>query len=249
MIMGEACVPANTRLYAIGDIHGCISELKTLFDMIEADMNPAHQNVVITVGDYCDRGPDTHGVIEFLTSKIAEYAGSRIHQLVCLRGNHDQRFLEFIDIPQEVGDPFLTFGGRQTLMSYGIDPDAHPNHSSMARAFGREVPRHHLRFLDALPLMHVAGDYAFVHAGIRPGRALEDQSVDDLLWIRNAFLQHQGAHSHVIVHGHTIYERFDVQPNRINLDTGAFETGILSCAILEGTSMRKLQTPPRKWNH
>jgi len=250
MLLGEAETPENTRIYAIGDIHGCLAEATQLFAMIEADMalSPQMRFTIVTVGDYCDRGPDSSGVINFLIEKSRQYPVGSNTSLICLRGNHDQRFLEFMDLPDQTWEGFLTYGGRQTLMSYGIDPDGSVTVAELARAFKQAVPRQQTRFLDNLPLMHVAGGYAFVHAGIRPGIALEQQSADDLLWIRNSFLQFQGAHTHVIVHGHTIDERFDVQANRINVDTGAFESGILSCAVLEGRQMRKMQTPARNWS-
>lgn len=250
MLVGVAQVPAHSRVYAIGDIHGCLTELTALFALIEADMETATgmDCTVVAVGDYCDRGPDTKGVLDFLIEKTASYKGNSRRKLVCLRGNHDQRFLEFLDLPDQTGEAFLTYGGRQTLASYGIDPDGCKTLAELSGAFARAVPKLHIRFLDALPLMHIEGDFAFVHAGIRPGRALKEQTADDLLWIRNAFLKHESSHSHVIVHGHTIDERFDINTNRINVDTGAFETGILSCAVMEGKTLRKLQTPARRWD-
>lgn len=241
MFVGEAEVPANLRVYAIGDIHGCLAELIELLNLIKADVKaqPCSRYKLITIGDYGDRGKDTKGVIDVLISLKSEI------DMVCLRGNHDQRMLEFLDIPDAVGESFLHYGGRQTLQSYGITVPAEPNYRSLSRALKRALPKSHLDFLDELDSFWQAGDYYFAHAGVRPGVKLSEQTHKDLLWIREAFLTHQGSFGKVIVHGHTIDPRFDVQPNRINVDTGAFESGLLSCAILENNTVRKLQT--RGW--
>ncbi|MGB7286947.1 MAG: metallophosphoesterase family protein [Salaquimonas sp.] len=238
MLEGEAKTPEGMRIYAIGDIHGCLRQLQDIFRQIEFDLLYSNFETyrIITIGDYVDRGPDSKGVIDFLIK------AKKQHDLVCLRGNHDQRLLEFLDIPEKVGDGFLTYGGRETLNSYGIEVEEVPNFEALARKLKQAMPRSHIRFLDSLGLIHIAGDYAFVHAGVKPGVALADQSPRDLLWIRNEFIQHQKLFEKVIVHGHTISDYFDVQPNRINTDTGAFDSGILTCVVLQTSEIEKLQT-------
>ena len=237
MLVGEARIPDAMRVYAIGDIHGCLDLLQELFSLISDDLaaSPCVHHKIITIGDYCDRGPNTRGVIDFLIEK--QKSGNTI----CICGNHDQRMLEFPDMADEIGESFLHYGGRQTLASYGVDPDGYDTFGQLAKAFKRALPSAHMKFLDNLPLMYEEGDYVFAHAGIRPGVDLSEQSPKDLLWIRELFLQHQGAHEKVVVHGHTIHDIFDIQPNRINLDTGAFQSGILSCAVLEKNEVRLIQ--------
>lgn len=238
MLTGTASTPEGTRLYVIGDVHGCLAELTSLFAMIERDMALADFDTcrIITIGDYVDRGPESSGVIDYLIEM------SNSHDLVCLLGNHDQRLLEFMDIPETIAEPFFYQGGRETVASYGIDVGSEPDMRMVSRAMKRTMPKAHLRFLNNLQLIHQEGDYAFCHAGIRPEIPIADQQASDLLWIREPFLVWQKPHEKVIVHGHTIHDFFDVQPNRINVDTGAFATGVLTCAVLQGSEIDKLQT-------
>ncbi len=231
MELGTAKTPPDCRIYAIGDIHGCIKELESLFALIRSDLlaRPAAAHRIITVGDYCDRGPDSRRVVDFLLRMRKE------HDLVCLRGNHDQRLLEFLDSPEEVGDFFLTYGGIETMRSYGVEAERYADLRQLSRDFRRALPRNHVAFFNSLKLMQVENEYLFVHAGIRPDVPLEKQSAHDMMWIRNAFLDHRRAHEKLVVHGHTITDAVDFQPNRINIDTGAFMSERLSCVVLEGT--------------
>lgn len=238
MLVGEAKAPVGRRIYAIGDIHGCVSEVEDIFHQIEFDLkfSSFDSYIIITVGDYVDRGPDSRGVIEFLIG------AQRRHPLVCLLGNHDQRFLEFLEVPDEVGEVFLHYGGREALHSYGVEVGETPDIANLSRQLKRQIPRSHLNFLRNLQLQHIEGDYAFVHAGIKPEVPMAEQSAKHLLWIREEFLTYQKPHEKVIVHGHTIHDSFDIQPNRINTDTGAFNSGKLTCAVLFGSEIEKLQT-------
>lgn len=236
MILGEASAPSGLRLYAIGDIHGCLPQAERMFAAIDDDLrvNPVPAYEIITLGDYVDRGPDSRGVIELLTRERQN------RPLTCLLGNHDQRMLEFMDIPEEVGEAFLVYGGRELLASYGVDPDTSDGLIALSREFRRSVPRNHVAFIDELALSASRGDYFFCHAGIKPGIALEHQAPDDLLWIRDEFLIHQRPHPKVIIHGHTPRDMVDVQSNRINVDTCCFQTGVLSCVVLEDREYRFL---------
>jgi len=240
MILGKARAPSGTRLYAIGDVHGCITQLDALFQEIYKDLQsrPVADHKIITLGDYVDRGPDSRAVLQFLIEK------RNAVPLICLRGNHDQRMLEFLDIPEEVGEAFLHYGGRELLQSYGVDPDRTGDITAIAQMFRQQVPRDHIAFLDSLPLSNEEQDYFVCHAGIRPGVDLKDQVARDLLWIRNAFLVHQQPHPKVIVHGHTPRDSVDIQSNRINLDTECYYSGVLSCVVLEGNGYRLIQTRP-----
>ena len=242
MFVGEAAIAPNRRVYAIGDIHGCITELKSLFADIQTDLKayPVGEHVIIALAAYVDRGPDSRAVLDFLIEK------KQTDPMICLCGNHDQRMLEFLDIPEQVGDSFLRFGGQQMLESYGLEIGGDRDIASLARELKAVVPSSHLRFLNSLALSHSEGDYFFVHAGVKPGIPLDRQEPGDMLWIRNEFLIHQGSFDAVVVHGHTPGDFVDIRPNRINLDTYCFDSGVLSCAVLEGTEIRLLQTQARR---
>ena len=218
MFVGEAAIAPNRRVYAIGDIHGCITELKSLFADIQTDLKayPVGEHVIIALGDYVDRGPDSRAVLDFLIEK------KQTDPMICLCGNHDQRMLEFLDIPEQVGDSFLHFGGQQLLASYGVEAGDDKDIGALAHELKAVVPSSHLRFLDSLALSHREGDYFFAHAGVKPGIPLDEQEPGDLLWIRNEFLIHQGSFGAVVVHGHTPGDSVDIRPNRTNLDTRVF---------------------------
>lgn len=194
---------------------------------------------IVYLGDYIDRGMHSREVIdELLDNPLADF------EAVHLKGNHEATLLDFLQYPEQVAS-WLAWGGRETLVSYGVP---------LAPGFGRadvvhlrdeleaRVPERHLGFFRAMPLSHAVDDYLFVHAGIRPGIALEEQSESDLLWIRQDFIASEEAHSHVVVHGHSINEEVEFRPNRIGIDTGAFYTGVLTCLVLEGEEQRLLQT-------
>lgn len=219
-------VPEGSRVYAVGDVHGRVDLLDEMFRLIERDAqgSQAARKVIVMLGDYLDRGPDAQGVMERLLA--GPPAG---FHLVPLKGNHEQFLLDFLADP-EVLELWLWNGGRVTLASYGVEGYA----EAARRALTDALPPAHLAFLEALPCRHVEGDYAFVHAGIQPGIALEDQSEFDLLWIRHPFLGSMADFGHVIVHGHSITPEPEVRSNRIGIDTGAYMTGRLTALALEG---------------
>lgn len=221
------------RVYAVGDIHGRLDLLNRLLEEITAHAarQPQAQNVIVFLGDYIDRGPDSRGVIERLASlTIADW------QIVCLRGNHDQVMLDF------VADPLLyrawrNYGAQETLLSYGIRPplfDRDEDFITAHESLARVCPAHHWRFLSSLRHFHVEGDYVFVHAGLRPGLSLADQVPEDMLWIREEFLSHRQKFTKMVVHGHTPSPAPVKSFNRICVDTGAHATNVLSAAVLEG---------------
>jgi serine/threonine protein phosphatase 1 len=235
--------PHDRRIYAVGDIHGRVDLMRALHSRIAADaarINDARANVVIYVGDYIDRGDHSRQVVETLIGHAL--AG---FEQVCLSGNHERLLLQFLADPDS-GPTWLFNGGDATLRSYGVDIED--------PAFGLEgwswvrqrlldgLPGRHLAFFRELPLSHEEGDYFFVHAGVRPGVALDRQNETDLLWIREEFYHSRADFGKVIVHGHSISETVDVQPNRIGIDTGAYGSGVLSCLVLEDAGRRILQT-------
>ena len=234
--------PDGTRVYAIGDIHGRADLLSEIHALIAADLaGPCPGRVVVVyLGDYIDRGLSSRAVIETLIT--APIAGVEI---VHLRGNHEAFLLHFLEDP-EFGTNWLPNGGDATLYSYDVEKpwiiDGEPALGRTRDEFRRRLPASHLAFFEGLPLYHVEGGYTFVHAGIRPGQALEDQDERDLLWIRNAFLNSRADHGCCVVHGHTITREVEIRANRIGIDTGAYYTGTLTCLVLEGTERRWLQT-------
>ena len=226
------------RIYAVGDIHGCASLLDRVADAIAADVE-AHapeEALAVFIGDYVDRGPDSAGVLNRLTS------GRIPVPLVPLRGNHEQMLLNFLD-DATVLDAWRRFGGLETLHSFGIDVSGLLDEAAFERArtqLSAVLPSAIRNFLSDLPSSYSEGSYYFCHAGVRPGVPLDAQRDQDLLWIRDEFLSSTADHGKIIVHGHTPVEAPEFHPNRINIDTGAYLTGVLTCLVLEGTTRRLL---------
>ena len=231
-------VPAGSRIYAIGDVHGCATLLDRLLATIAADgaaRRPAHTTLVM-LGDLIDRGPDSRQVVERM---LAVPQG--VDELIVLRGNHEQFLLDALDRPEQAWGGWLTHGGRQTLMSYGIpERFAMTEPARLGDALRREIPRKHLELIEGALLSWRAGDYFFTHAGVRPGVPLDRQADRDLLLIRRDFLECEDDFGAVVVHGHSIGEAIEDRPNRIGLDTGAYRTGVLSAVCLEGAERRFL---------
>ncbi|MBT5415135.1 MAG: serine/threonine protein phosphatase [Rhodospirillaceae bacterium] len=237
-----AALPPDTRIYAVGDIHGRADLLREAHDLIRADMAraPVGRTVVIYLGDYVDRGLESRQVIDLLLDEPLEGV-ERIH----LKGNHEQFMLLFLD-DQGVGGNWLSNGGNATLYSYGVgmgEASSMEERMTAAQATLREaVPQRHLAFLRDLRLSHREGDYIFVHAGVKPGRLLEEQVEEDLLWIRDEFLHCDRDLGGIVVHGHSIAAEPEIRANRIGIDTGAFASGVLTVLVLEGTGRGFLQT-------
>ncbi len=231
-------VPASTRVYAVGDIHGQLDLLRRIRDLISDDATAARRerNVVVYVGDYIDRGPNSRGVIELLLNQPLP-GFEEIH----LKGNHESFMLEFLDHPDIVEQWYLN-GGDSTLASYGVEHAAMTEGTALRDQLRRKLPVEHLAFLRSLAMYHVEGDYLFVHAGIRPGRPVERQEPHDLLWIRGEFLSSDADHGCCVVHGHSISSEPEVRRNRIGIDTGAYHTGRLTSLVLDGAARRFLQT-------
>lgn len=240
----KAHVADGRAVYAIGDIHGRLDLLKELLTHIltDAERHPDdRQRDLVFLGDYIDRGPDSSRVIEALLA--LELPG---FTLFFLMGNHEDAMLEFLD-GESNGAAWLTYGGLETSISYGVPVRRLPvNDESAAElraALCSAVPHKHIDFMRRCVLSHVVDDYVFVHAGVRPGRPLEQQSPRDLLWIREEFLRAPGAlPGRVVVHGHTICDVPQDLGHRIDIDTGAFVSGRLTCLVLRGTARRFLTT-------
>jgi serine/threonine protein phosphatase 1 len=236
-------MPEGQRIYAIGDVHGQIDLLEALLEKIaslEAKLPPA-RTTELFLGDYVDRGSASMQVIGRLAEPLE--CG---RQRICLRGNHEAAMQAFLDDPN-MFDPWRAIGGLDTLASYGL-PRRLPRERSglmqMWRAFSLAVPAAHKAFLSRLPLMHEAGSYLFVHAGVRPGRPLAEQSEHDLMWIRSEFLESEASFGPIVVHGHTPGTQVVFRRNRIGVDTGAYATRRLSCVVLQDDKAFVLQARP-----
>jgi serine/threonine protein phosphatase 1 len=235
-------VPAGSRVYAVGDIHGCVELLRQMHQLIHQDAyrRQASRNVVIYLGDYVDRGSDSPAVIDVLLDEPLPSFES-----VHLKGNHEESLLRFLT-DTSVGAAWMAYGGAATLLSYGVRPPGpatiKPDFTAAQHALSARLPERHRRFLSGLRLTHTEGDYFFTHAGVRPGIPLDQQAEDDLLWIRDDFLRSDVEYGKIVVHGHSITAQPDVQRNRIGIDTGAFASGTLTCLVLEGSDWSFLHT-------
>jgi serine/threonine protein phosphatase 1 len=244
----RAAVPAGYRVYAIGDIHGRLDLLTALHsDILDDSKQHPHDgtNVLIYLGDYIDRGPYSREVIEYLMRDPLPGFES-----VRLMGNHDEAILKFLEDPA-IGPSWSSFGGEATLLSYGVRAPSGiigaARWEDMRRQLAENMPESHVAFLRALKTSVEAGDYMFVHAGVRPGVPLAAQRQEDLLWIRDTFLDSALDHGKVVVHGHTPVDAPEVRPNRIGVDTGAFASGVLTAVVLEGESRRFICTGTPDW--
>ena len=236
-------VPDGQRVYAVGDIHGRVDLLEKLHQSImeHATKGPAEiQNTIVYLGDYVDRGFNSKEVIDFLLDTRSEDI-----RPVYLKGNHEDVLLQFLEDPS-LGPAWFAIGGNATALSYGV---AIPKRLSGTEKFHfirqelqRLIPPDHLAFLKQLVLTYEAGDYFFVHAGIRHGVPLDRQHPKDLLWIRGDFLDRGQNCGKVIVHGHSISHKPEVRVDRIGIDTGAYATNALTCLVIESTSRSFIST-------
>ena len=228
----KPCIPAGSRIYAVGDVHGRADLLAALLARIDDDLksNPVARPIQVFLGDYIDRGPQSRQVLDLLIAR------RRQHEMLFLKGNHEVYASHVLGAPSALSE-WKHMGGVSTLLSYGVTPCARDNPQAVqaaAIAFGQAVPSSHRRFIGGLALSFTCGDFFFAHAGVRPGIPLRQQWQQDLLWIRDEFLLHEEDFGKIIVHGHTPVRQPDIRPNRINIDTGAYATGRLTCLVLEG---------------
>lgn len=230
-------------VYAIGDVHGRLDVLRPLLHDIARDAlatRPAEQPLLVLLGDYVDRGPESCGVVDL----ILQLQADATFEVAALKGNHEEALLQFLADPAFAAT-WMEHGGGATMASYSVQPSASRTDAEswikVRDDFAAALPQAHLRFFETLELVRVVGDYAFVHAGVRPGVALEAQSERDLLWIRHEFLNDRGPFGKVIVHGHTPSEEPQVLKHRLGVDTGAYATGVLTAVRLYGEEQRLMQ--------
>jgi len=233
--------PEGQIAYVVGDIHGRLDLLDQLLEQIHRDIDGRRPEkaLIVFLGDLVDRGPDSARVVERLRSYRRE--GVRP---VFLLGNHEEVLLRIAAGEARLIPSWLRFGGAKCLKSYGGDPMtiAVKGDEAAVEAVRAVLPSEHLEFLRSFADTCRFGDYLFVHAGIRPGVALDQQTQLDLRWIREPFLTDDTNHGFVVVHGHTIRPEIDEWPNRIGIDTGAYSTGVLTALVIDGAERRHLDT-------
>ncbi len=239
------------RYYAIGDIHGDLNQLIEAHRRIQQDLirNPIGDYEVIHIGDLVDRREDSKGVIDFLIAGV-----ERGEPWIVLKGNHDRLFQWFLEDPHRVDARLRSdyswlhprMGGRETLLSYGLEVPEDFGIDVLLQAALSAVPDKHYEFLKRLPLCHETSRFFFCHAGIKPGVPLQNQIEDDLLWMRQEFHKYEGEHPKLIVHGHTPVDKVTHYGNRLNIDTGAAYGKLLSTVCLEEDSIWLLDKGERK---
>lgn len=235
-------LPPGLRLYAIGDLHGRFDLLQWARGAIADDLarRPADHSIEIYLGDYVDRGPDSRQVVQLLAGGAQPVCDERI----CLKGNHEDVLMQVLDDPR-ILLYWRELGGFETLYSYGVVPPVLLSDEALRQAhvaFRSRLSPAELDFLGGLKLSVEFGSYLFVHAGIDPSLPLDGQRPHDLIWIREPFLLSGADFGRIVVHGHTPAYTPERLANRINIDTGAYATGRLTCLVLEGAEQRFLQS-------
>ena len=233
-------LPAELRIYAVGDIHGRLDLLNELLARIGSDiaLRPTVRPLYVFLGDYIDRGSASRETID----RLIEHG--KTHESVFLKGNHELIAIKCLS-DRGLFDQWLRLGGLETLVSYGVPAETLANGKQIAElqsAFHSALPQAHFRFFRDLKNSFECGDFFFAHAGVRPNVELSRQKENDLLWIRGEFLSSNEDFGKIVVHGHTPTREIEVGPNRINIDTGAFATGRLSCLVLEGEDLSVIDT-------
>jgi serine/threonine protein phosphatase 1 len=235
LVPAPATMPPGHRAYAVGDVHGCLERLVAIHELIAEDLatRPVETATLVHLGDYVDRGPESAQVIEWLLAGPPVAASA----IVNLMGNHEHLMLSAVASGEtETAEIWMSNGGADSLLSWGV-----PRAAPQAEWAGR-IPVPHLLFLRDLATHLRIGPYLFVHAGIRPGVPLDQQTRHDMLWIREPFLSSKLDHGAVVVHGHTPRQEPMVRPNRIGIDTGAVMGGVLTCVVLEEDRLGFLRT-------
>src|SRR3954471_3424413 len=233
-------LPVDFRIYAVGDVHGRLDLLNLLLSKIEDDVarRPIVRPVCVFLGDYIDRGFGSRETID----RLVEYGQQT--EAVFLKGNHELIALKCLSDPS-LFDQWMRLGGLETLVSYGVarqGPAGARPIAELQAAFHGALPQSHIRFFRNLKLSFVCGDFFFVHAGVKPAVELSQQKESDLLWIREEFLSSSEDFGKIVVHGHTPTPQVEIEANRINIDTGAFATGRLSCLVIENEYLSLIDT-------
>lgn len=229
------------RVYAVGDVHGRLDLFHELMLRIARDSRARGECAtrLVLLGDLIDRGPSSRQLLE-----VAKRAQQELNQAIVLLGNHEELLLESAYGNASAQRAWLQNGGDATLRSFGVDPRGLENASAeeIGRTLFEVVGEPLISWLDTLPLHFESGDYFFCHAGVRPKVPLHQQQRKDLLWIRKKFLDSAAYHGAVIVHGHSETGEVAFRPNRINVDTAAYRTGVLTAVGLQATEQWTVET-------
>jgi serine/threonine protein phosphatase 1 len=233
-------LPDGVRIYAVGDIHARLDLLNLLLGHIYEDLaaRPAARPICVFLGDYIDRGPSSHGTID----RLIEH--SKAHESIFLKGNHEFIALKCLT-DRSLFEQWLRLGGLETIISYGISPHLLGRNRKVVElqaALHQALPQAHFRFFRDLLTSFTCGDFFFAHAGVKPHVELSRQDEKDLLWIRDEFLSSTEDYGKIVVHGHTPTQELEVRLNRINIDTGAFATGRLTCLVVQGETLFTIDT-------
>ena len=234
-------IPEGICVYAIGDIHGRLDLLSALMAQITIDAARFDERkILVFLGDYIDRGESSKGVIDFLLTGLPQDM-----ETIFLRGNHEDALLRFLEEDLMAGSRWMQFGGVAALASYGVD--AHRSGGakdldSIRVELIDRLPETHQAFLESTRFSTIIGDYYFVHAGLRPGVPLENQTPEIMMSIRDVFLSTPYDYGKRIIHGHSISETPDVLPYRIGIDTGAYASNRLTTLRLRGSTIKFLRT-------
>jgi serine/threonine protein phosphatase 1 len=233
-------LPADLRIYAVGDIHGRLDLLDELLARINSDVarRPTARPIYVFLGDYIDRGPSSRQTID----RLIEHGAT--NESVFLKGNHELIAIKCLS-DRGLFDQWLRLGGLETLVSYGVPPEILANGRQIVElqsAFHGALPQAHFRFFRDLQNSFACGDFFFAHAGVRPNVELSRQKESDLLWISGEFLSSNDDFGKIVVHGHTPTREIEVAQNRINIDTGAYATGRLTCLVIENSSLSVIDT-------
>ncbi len=237
-----ASVPEGVCVYAVGDIHGRARLLEKMHRMIAHDAagREASRKVLVYLGDYVDRGENSKQVLDILINHPLDG-----FEAIYLKGNHEYAMLQFLS-GYDPGCTWLGWGGGATLQSYGVTPrdwnNGRLDYESLLREFAQRVPKEHIEFCARLKISHIEGGYMFVHAGLRPGVPIKSQRPEDMMMIREEFVESRWKFEKTVVFGHTIFDSPFVENGRIGIDTGAYATGRLTTAVFEKDSVRFLST-------
>jgi serine/threonine protein phosphatase 1 len=212
------------KIFAIGDVHGCFDQLQALIKSIDIDQQ---SDTIIFIGDYIDRGSSSREVVDYVIELRAGF-----NNVVCLLGNHEQMFLRYLDGIDEV--MYLINGGAATLLAYGISRSEEPENRK------GKIPEGHLQFFQSLLPYYETEDFVFVHAGLKPGLPLNEQTVHDLLWVRKEFIYSHYDFGKLVVFGHSPLSYPLIMPNKIGIDTGAVFGGKLTCLELPAMKIHQV---------
>ncbi len=249
-------LPDQTRVVAIGDIHGQKKRFRTLMSRVDQirKEKPVKNDYIIFLGDYVDRGPFSAETIDYLRKRRKKVKNSGSHKEIFLQGNHEELLIEGLNKNGTRHDLWWRNGGLQTVSSYlqflKIEVSSEMSMQEQLELLRAHFPKNHLKFLRKLKDIYSVGPLVFAHAGLRMESSINDQKTQDLRWIRDPFLNWQGKKKDfMVVHGHSITRNFkpEIMRHRIGIDTGSYKTrGRITAAIFEKNTVRFISSGTTK---